>query len=579
MKIGDPPIEYSLGQNVFPQQISNGPDGALWFTYQQYDHSSPDPIFIGGGIGRVTTAGVVTKYPLSNPSYYFNPTGGITTGSDGALWFGYEKITSDGTYLGDGVGRITTTGAVTEYALSTNDLGIYSVHRITSGPDGALWAATENSITRITTTGSITVYPINSSQYYPVGVSYITVGPDDALWFTEQNTNAIGRMTTSGDITQYPTPTANSSPCGMFNGPDGNLWFTEGSVRQVGRITVPPAISAPTNLAIASPTQNPALSWNVVSDATSYNVYRNGTNIGSSTTNSYTDSTAPEGTDTYYVTAVNAGGESVPSSSVTVLVDRSPPIVSNVSLATDPISTAQTTTLSANVTDSLSGVSRAEYYTGTDPGAGNGTAMNISSGVASATVGPYFTPGMYTFYVRSQDNAGNWSQPTPVTLDVYSTSAGYTAGHGFVTPNGSTSNPGDSLPTVSGNNVKAAFDFTVKYASSTSTTPTGQSTFTWGSGNCKKANNSCFVVNTDALAWLLVPGDNTATFQGTATLSLNGASQGSNYPVRVSVTGTTTTSPGHYELQVFQVGTNPDTATPIYQASGDLSGGAVVLHQ
>jgi hypothetical protein len=339
---------------------------------------------------------------------------------------------------------------------------------------------------------------------------------------------------------------------------------------------VPPG---PTNLTAASLSLAPTLSWDALSDATSYNIYRNGTNIGSSTTNSYTDNTAPEGADSYYVTAVNAGGESTPSSSVNVLVDRTAPTVSNVSLATDPIPTAQTTTLSANVVDSSSGVSRAEYYTGADPGPGNGTAMNISSGVASATVGPYFTPGMYTFNVRSQDNAGNWSQPTPVTLDVYSTSAGYTAGHGFVTPNGSTSNPGDSLPTVSGNNVKATFDFTVKYASSTSTTPTGASTFTWGSGNCKKANNSCFVVNTDSLAWLVVPSDNTATFQGLATLSLNGTSQGSNYLVKISVIGTTPTSPGHYELQVFQVGANPDTATPLYQASGDLSGGAIVLHQ
>lgn len=89
--------------------------------------------------------------------------------------------------------------------------------------------------------------------------------------------------------------------------------------------------AAPTLIA-PSPTQTASLSWSYSSAATSYNIYRNGTNIASapaptSSTVTYTDITAPEGTNTYYVTAVNSSGESSPSNSVNVLVDRTGPNV------------------------------------------------------------------------------------------------------------------------------------------------------------------------------------------------------------------------------------------------------------
>ena len=49
-----------------------GPDGALWFTE-----------FGANKIGRITTTGQFSEYALANLS---NP-GGITAGPDGALWF------------------------------------------------------------------------------------------------------------------------------------------------------------------------------------------------------------------------------------------------------------------------------------------------------------------------------------------------------------------------------------------------------------------------------------------------------------------------------------------------------------
>ena len=58
--------EFSLPNDASrPYGIAAGPDGNLWFTegyYQQYlaERSA-------SRIGRITTAGVITEYPLPNP--------------------------------------------------------------------------------------------------------------------------------------------------------------------------------------------------------------------------------------------------------------------------------------------------------------------------------------------------------------------------------------------------------------------------------------------------------------------------------------------------------------------------------
>ena len=66
--------------------------------------------------------------------FFTNPTmvgtGAIASGPDGALWF-----TNPGN---NSIGRITTTGAVSNYT----DPSISDPLRIVAGPDGALWFAT-----------------------------------------------------------------------------------------------------------------------------------------------------------------------------------------------------------------------------------------------------------------------------------------------------------------------------------------------------------------------------------------------------------------------------------------------------
>ena len=85
--------------SAFPTDIVSGPDGALWFTEAHGDR-----------IGRITTKGEVTEYPIPTTGAFASD---ITVGSDGALWFTESS--------GNKVGRITTKGELTEYPLATPD--------------------------------------------------------------------------------------------------------------------------------------------------------------------------------------------------------------------------------------------------------------------------------------------------------------------------------------------------------------------------------------------------------------------------------------------------------------------------
>ncbi len=278
-----------------PAQITQGPDGALWFTENNGNkigritpngdisgftvptpNSTPDGITLGpdgnlwftentgNQIARITPAGLITEFPIPTPDSHPS---GITKGSDGNIWFGevtankIGRLTLSGIFtefpipapagrpsgmtLGpDGnvwfvdigasqIGRVTPGGSITKFPLPTPNS---SPNAITAGPDGNLWfvEGTGNQIGRITPAGLITEFPTPTSNSGP---AIITRGPDGNLWFSERKANQIGRITTSGTITEYPVPTNDSRPLGITSGPDQNIWFTEYTGNQIGRIT------------------------------------------------------------------------------------------------------------------------------------------------------------------------------------------------------------------------------------------------------------------------------------------------------------------------------------------------------
>jgi len=231
-----------------PNDITPGPDGNLWFADQ--------PEFIGGQIGRISTTGVITEFPVpaantpwpAGRSYPFS----IAAGPDGNLWF------TD--YLGAQIGRISPTGNVVMFPLlsSTRSPG-----SMTAGPDGALWFTESDQfdlqgswIARMTLDGSVTEFQVPAGGQGLAtadGSKTIAAGPDGNLWFIELNANKIGRITPAGSITEFNIPTPNSGPGPITVGLDGNIWFTEWSAKKIGRLKLQTCASAPTDLCLGTP--------------------------------------------------------------------------------------------------------------------------------------------------------------------------------------------------------------------------------------------------------------------------------------------------------------------------------------
>jgi virginiamycin B lyase len=213
---------FQLYSTTAPSGIAAGPDGNIWFTVNNGT--------IKNEIGKSSTSGSITTYSIGGLMQQRTPYD-ITSGTDGNLWF--TELDPAAT-SGSAIGKITTGGTITEFALPTSGA---NPHGIVSGPNGALWFTESggNKIGEITTAGTITEYSIPTSSSAP---EEITVGPDGNLYFTEKGGNKIGVMTPTGTFTEYTIPTTGGNPYGITEGPDGNMWFTENGVAKVGRMTL-----------------------------------------------------------------------------------------------------------------------------------------------------------------------------------------------------------------------------------------------------------------------------------------------------------------------------------------------------
>ena len=95
----------------------------------------------------------------------------------------------------------------TEYALPTASSGVAT---LAVGPDGNIWftESTASKVGRVTTAGVVTEYALPTFTDV-VGVtrssepSCIIAGPDGALWFNQGAANRFSRITTAGVITSY----------------------------------------------------------------------------------------------------------------------------------------------------------------------------------------------------------------------------------------------------------------------------------------------------------------------------------------------------------------------------------------
>jgi SdrD B-like protein/IPT/TIG domain-containing protein len=118
--------------------------------------------------------------------------------------------------------------------------------------------------------------------------------------------------------------------------------------------------------------------------------------------------------------------------------DTTGPVTSGAAVSPNPSNNSGTVTLTANATDSSTGgsiIAAAEWFTGADPGVGNGHPMTATDGTFNAmteavrtTSGLNTLPsGDTTIRVRAKDAAGNWGTTTSTVVHV-DTLAPLTAG-------------------------------------------------------------------------------------------------------------------------------------------------------
>ena len=168
-------LATTLEVSTTPQALVTGPDMNVWLVASNGSGAA----LVGRVVPNLPGSEVLTEFPVTSTGNLLD----IATGPDGNLWF-----TDAGS---NEIGRITTTGAITKFPVPTAASG---VHGIIAGPDGNLWFTENlaNKFAKITTAGVVTelaCIPTAAS-----GPTNITVGGDGRLWLTETSAGKIARV-------------------------------------------------------------------------------------------------------------------------------------------------------------------------------------------------------------------------------------------------------------------------------------------------------------------------------------------------------------------------------------------------
>lgn len=201
-------VKFKLTDSVDPNNemrplsITAGPDGNAWFTgYITNSSGSPlDRSFAA----RVTLNGTITVFPLPTGNacrdFFGTPACDITAGDDGNLYFTETQVKK--------IGRITTAGQITEFPIN----GSFPL-MITTGDDGNVWWTNRitPTIGRITPAGTVTEFPLPPAPTGKVNALLDITGDVEGdntvtVAFTNSGTNQVGVVSANGTITQTDLP-------------------------------------------------------------------------------------------------------------------------------------------------------------------------------------------------------------------------------------------------------------------------------------------------------------------------------------------------------------------------------------
>jgi virginiamycin B lyase len=190
--------------------IATGPDGSLWFTEKGANK-----------VGRITTAGQITEYPIPNNASGLSDTGPTNiVESGGAMWF----LTD----IGQSVYRITSGGTYTQvYNQQT-----YNASNLAPSSSGGVWLMMTNgdgfaqdgdALALVDPDGKATGYPAT----HPNHMYAIALAPNGRVWYNNQG-SSLNSMAQSGQELSSPLSSQTTDEVSSIAFTrDGTPWFTE----------------------------------------------------------------------------------------------------------------------------------------------------------------------------------------------------------------------------------------------------------------------------------------------------------------------------------------------------------------
>ncbi len=147
---------------------------------------------------------------------------GIAAGPDGNVWF-VETVTMNGAGVLE-IGKITPSGTITEYPLTSTTNPLPNGGGLTTGSDGNLYLTENDEIGQVIPSSSGA--PTFNQLPNPNGGSLtaqnqdITKGPDGNIWYTQQSPQAIVKLSTAvASPTPTPTPSPTPTPTPILTNP------------------------------------------------------------------------------------------------------------------------------------------------------------------------------------------------------------------------------------------------------------------------------------------------------------------------------------------------------------------------
>jgi len=275
----------------------------------------------GGG------GGSSSQPPVSSPVM---PTGVVVTAGNheamiawvavpGATSYNVYRSTSQGS-MGTKVGASSTTSYVDSSA-SNDTTYFYEVTADNAAGEGPVSAQSTGATPTVPVTAPAAPTGLTAaSGNAQVSVTWTAIsGASSYNVYRSTSQGSQGTKVGSSSTAAYTDTTAINGTSYYYSiaavnaAGEGSISAQSSAVMPAAPVVVP---AAPAGFSATAGDARATVTWTAISGATSYNIYRStsqgsqGSKIGSSSTASYTDATAANGTTYYYaVTALNAAGE------------------------------------------------------------------------------------------------------------------------------------------------------------------------------------------------------------------------------------------------------------------------------